>query len=213
MERNKQWIMTYTGKRFYLADPKPEQFCRIDIAHSLSNVCRFTGHTKHFYSVAMHSILCAEQARKDGMSTLVQLYLLLHDASEAYLADVNRPLKSLLGKTYTDLEDKVSEVAFEHFGLPQPTEEQWKTVKHYDNFLLANEIGQLMLNPEEFGIEPIYNGIHFPQLGNVQVKNRFLEILEFLLEEYQKEIRKERVKESAMRAISKHHEALKRMED
>src|SRR5437764_5017626 len=97
-----QWIMTYTGKNFHLLNPQPDEVDRVDIAHALSNVCRFTGHTKDFYSVATHSILCAEQARKDGMSAKIQLYCLLHDGSETYLADVNAPLKAILGKVYTD---------------------------------------------------------------------------------------------------------------
>jgi hypothetical protein len=179
--------MTYTGKHFHLLDPTPDEVDRVDIAHALSNNCRFTGHTKDFYSVATHSILCAEQARKDNMSAKIQLYCLLHDSSETWLTDVNRPLKSVLGKIYTDLEDKVSSVVWEHFGLPEPTEEEWRTVKHYDNFLLANEIGQLMINPEEFEIKPIYNGISIPRFGNVHCKNRFLQILEFLLKEYEEE--------------------------
>lgn len=179
--------MTYTGRKFHLAEPTIEEVDREDIAHALSNVCRFTGHTKFFYSVGTHSILCADQARKDGMTTKIQLYCLLHDASEAYLTDVNRPLKSLIERMYCPLEDEVSSVIFEHFGLPQPTDEEWKTVKHYDDFMLANEIGQLMMNADEFGIEPIYNGVYLPRFGNVHVKNRFIEILEQLLVEFEEE--------------------------
>jgi hypothetical protein len=187
MERKGQWIMTYTGKKFHLLDPHPDEVDIMDITHALSNVCRYTGHTKYFYSVATHSILCVDQARKDNMTAKMQLYIALHDASEAYLTDVNRPLKSILGKIYTDLEDKVTEVIFEHFGLPQPTEQEWKTVKYYDDFVLANEIPQLMLNAEEFGIEPIYNGIQIPRYGNVHVENRFRQIIELLLKEYEEE--------------------------
>lgn len=188
MERNRgPWIMCYTGKHFHLQHPIADEVDRVDIAHSLSNNCRFTGHTKDFYSVATHSILCAEQARKDGMTAKIQLYLLLHDASETYLTDVNRPLKEVLGKIYTDLEDRVQSVVWEHFGLPEPTDLEWRTVKHYDNYLLANEIGQLMINSDEFDIEPIYDGIQIPRYSNVHVKNRFLEILEFLLKEYKEE--------------------------
>jgi uncharacterized protein len=187
--RKGNYIQTFSGIRFYLLDPRAEDVNAYDIAHSLSNNCRFTGHTKEFYSVATHSILCADQARKDGMSAKIQLYCLLHDGSEAYLNDIARPLKEILGTLYTDMEDTVQEVIYEQFGLPQPTEEEWKTVKFYDDFLLANEIGQLMVNSEDFGIEPIYNGVHFPRgYSNVQTRNRFLEILEQLIEEYKEEI-------------------------
>lgn len=187
MERKGQWIMTYSGIHFYLLDPRAEDISALDIAHALSNICRYTGHTKYFYSVGTHSILCAEQARNEGASTLIQLYLLLHDATEAYLTDVSRPLKALLGKVYTDMEDAVHKCVFEHFGLPQPTEGEWQIVKHYDNYLLANEIPLLMINPEEFGIEPVYNQIKIPQFSNIYVENRFLEILNYLLAKYKEE--------------------------
>jgi hypothetical protein len=181
------WIMTYVGNHFYPLDPRIEDIDKVDIAHSLSNYARFTGHTREFYSVGTHSILCAESARKDGMSTKIQLYCLLHDGSEAYLGDIARPLKELL-PNYVAMEEEVQACVFEHFGLPQPTDEEWRTVKHYDDYLLANEIGQLMINAEEFGIEPIYDGIVIPRYSNVHVKNRFLEILEFLLKDYKEEI-------------------------
>lgn len=182
-----QWIMTYTGKHFHLLNPQPDEVDRVDIAHALSNVCRFTGHTKDFYSVATHSILCAEQARKDGMSAKIQLYCLLHDGSESYLADVNAPLKEILGKVYTDLEDKVQSTIYKHFGLPEPTDEEWKTVKHYDCFMFQNEIAQLMLNADEFEATPIYNGVYIPRFGNVHTRKRFIDILEYLLIEVEEE--------------------------
>lgn len=181
------WIMTFSGIHFYLLDPRAEEVNEYDIAHALSNICRFTGHTREFYSVATHSILCAEQARKDRMSAKIQLYCLLHDGSEAYLTDVSRPLKELLGKVYTDMEDAVQSCVYERFGLPQPTDEEWATVKHYDDFMLANEIGQLMINQEEFGVKPIYNGVYLPRFGNIHVRTRFLQILEHLLKEYKEE--------------------------
>jgi 5'-deoxynucleotidase YfbR-like HD superfamily hydrolase len=188
MERKSSWIMVYSGKHFYLLDPRADEVDRIDIAHALSNICRFTGHTNYFYSVGTHSILCAEQARKDNMSAKIQLYCLLHDATEAYVGDVSRPLKKELGKIYTDMEDAIHKCVWEHFELPQPTEEEWRTVKHYDDFMLGNEAPQLMLNPDEFqDIEIVYDGVQIPRFGNVHVENRFLEILEFLLKEYKEE--------------------------
>lgn len=186
MERKGTWIMTYTGKHLYLLDPREDEIDRHDIAHALSNICRFTGHTKYFYSVGTHSILCAEQARKDGMSAKIQLYLLLHDATEAYLTDVSRPLKSLLGSVYTDLEDSLHKCVFEHFNLPFPTDEEWKTIKHYDDYILGCEIPQLMLNPDEFNVV-IYDGFCIPRFSNVHVENRFLEILDILIIEHEEE--------------------------
>jgi hypothetical protein len=86
------------------------------------------------------------------------------------------------------MEDAIHKCVWEHFELPQPTEEEWRTVKHYDDFMLGNEAPQLMLNPDEFqDIEIVYDGVQIPRFGNVHVENRFLEILEFLLKEYKEE--------------------------
>lgn len=82
------WIVTYTGKKFYPLAPRVEDIDIFDIAHALSNICRFTGHVKQFYSVAQHSVLAARQA-----PVWLKLSMLLHDASEAYLCDVSRPVK------------------------------------------------------------------------------------------------------------------------
>jgi len=81
-------IGLFSGGTFDILNPRAEDVRIEDIAHALSQQCRFTGHTKTFYSVAQHSVLA---------STLVaapdELWALLHDASEAYMGDMNRPLK------------------------------------------------------------------------------------------------------------------------
>lgn len=85
------WVQTYTGRRVDLFDPKPEQIDIEDIAHALSMQCRFGGHTREFYSVAQHSVIVA-------MAVPVQLAFvgLMHDATEAYIGDMVRPLKQEL---------------------------------------------------------------------------------------------------------------------
>lgn len=87
IERGDDWIITYTGKKFWPLDPRPEDIDILDIAHHLSNICRFTGAVRGFFSVAQHSF---------GVSLLSfehELYGLLHDASEAYLCDISTPVK------------------------------------------------------------------------------------------------------------------------
>lgn len=91
------YITTYTGKHFDPIQPEPGLFDLTDISHALSLLCRGNGHMKHFYSVAQHSIACAEEAKARGYSARVQLGCLLHDASEAYLSDVTRPVKKRPG--------------------------------------------------------------------------------------------------------------------
>jgi len=82
------WIQTSTGKAFDPFAPDPFLICIEDIAHALSNVCRFTGHTRSFYSVAQHSVEVATRLAPE-----LQPYALLHDATEAYLLDLPTPLK------------------------------------------------------------------------------------------------------------------------
>ena len=80
-------MSTYTGKKFFPFDPRPEQICIEDIAHGLSMLCRFSGQCPYFYSVAEHSIYVVH-----CLPDNLQLEGLLHDASEAYLADLPRPV-------------------------------------------------------------------------------------------------------------------------
>ena len=94
IDRGDGWITTYTGQHFYPLDPRPHEVNMLDIAHALSMICRFNGHTQFFYSVAEHSIRCAYHAHEQWPDRIeLQLAALLHDASEAYLCDIPRPVK------------------------------------------------------------------------------------------------------------------------
>lgn len=142
-DENADWIQTYSGRRFNPLNPYPDAIVIQDIAHSLSMLCRFTGHCKKFYSVAQHSVLvsyiCDE---KDAM------WGLLHDASEAYLTDVPRPLKRS-GKfdVYKEFEAKMQKAICTRFSLP---EIEPPSVKRADTLLLATEARDLMspLHPD-----------------------------------------------------------------
>ena len=136
------WIETFMGKKFYILNPTEEMVCIEDIAHALSNQCRWTGHVSRFYSVAEHSIwvsrLCTP---RDAM------WGLLHDASEAYLCDLSRPVKhgSGIGPMYRQLEAKLMAVICKRFGLP---EEMPHSVHAADNAMLFAEKKQLMTSIE-----------------------------------------------------------------
>lgn len=109
--------MKYAG-RFYPLDPRPEEIDARDIAHNLSNLCRFNGASDEFYSIAQHSVLCADMALgKYGSRRLARL-MLLHDAHEAYIGDVSRPLKSVL-KSYESIEAAAWCAVAKRFGLPE----------------------------------------------------------------------------------------------
>jgi len=90
-------INTASGRMVDLSAPFPETISLYDISRALAKLCRFTGHTEVFYSVAQHCLFCAHQAKLMGYGVDVQLWALLHDAHEAYCNDLNSPLKNLLG--------------------------------------------------------------------------------------------------------------------
>ena len=108
------YITTVTGKHFDPMDPGNQEFDIVDIAHALSLICRGNGHIRFFYSVAQHSIACAEEAIARGYSPEVILGCLLHDASEAYLSDVTRPVKKELPQ-YLMAEEKLQRAIWQHF--------------------------------------------------------------------------------------------------
>jgi hypothetical protein len=107
IDRDHGWLQTFTGRRFWPLAPRPEDVCIEDIAHALSMICRYNGHTRTFYSVAEHSLLVATAVERYVPSdSYQQLQALLHDAAEAYLCDIVRPIKpALVG--YQAAEDRV----------------------------------------------------------------------------------------------------------
>ncbi len=111
------YIYTYSGQKFFPLLPELEKILILDIAHALSNICRFTGHVKSFYSVAQHSVLVSLDCPPK-----LALAGLLHDASEAYLCDVSSPVKKLDSmKTYREVEEKLQAIIYSKFGVPFTT--------------------------------------------------------------------------------------------
>lgn len=137
------WVETYSGAKFYPLEPNLDQINLVDIAHALSQMCRFTGHSKFFYSVAQHSINCAKEMQILGESPRLQLYALLHDASEAYLQDIARPIKASIGN-YEEIEAQLMNAIWDALGIPRPSEEEWEKVKQVDDLMLLNEAKILM---------------------------------------------------------------------
>lgn len=139
------WIQTYTGRKLFPLHPDPDAIDVRDIAHALSLHCRFNGHCREFYSVAEHSVRVSKQLT-DGDA----LWGLLHDASEAYLSDVPKPLKKDLPE-YQAAEEHLMRVIAERFELPWPIPEM---VHEADMTLLITERRDLMGNPVgDWGID------------------------------------------------------------
>jgi hypothetical protein len=110
------WMQTFTGKRFYPTNPRPEDVDPVDIAHSLSMLCRYAGHVDRFYSVAEHCVKIADWMLAQGLDIDVTTLALLHDATEAYCVDVPRPLKIQMPE-YQAIEARVEEAIVVRFNL------------------------------------------------------------------------------------------------
>ena len=128
------WIETYTGLKFHPLDPRPEDVRLADIAHALAMQCRFGGHCDRRYSVAEHCVLLSLAVPEDDA-----LAALMHDAAEAYLIDVPRPVKRYLAG-YAELEKRIEQAIAEKFGLAWP----WPaSVKEADTRILNDERSEL----------------------------------------------------------------------
>lgn len=144
-ERLGNWIATYTGKAIYPLSPDPELIDIYDIAHSLANQCRFTGHTREFYSTAQHAYLVSTIVPKEHA-----LWGLLHDGSETYISDIASPIKrsAEFGDYYKEFEDRLTEAIATRFGLPYPMPDD---IKIADKMMLRAEQRDLMPNDPSEG--------------------------------------------------------------
>lgn len=132
------WIQTFTGKAFYPLDPWAIEVDPLDIAHSLAHQCRYAGHCLTFYSVAEHSILVSHAVPKEDA-----LWGLLHDAAEAYLVDLPRPVKWSMPE-YSVHERRLQRVIAARFGLSMIIPD---AVMDIDKRILLNERDSIMSKP------------------------------------------------------------------
>lgn len=138
------YMGTFTGKKFYPNDFKPSDVCIEDVAHALSMECRYGGHTRTFYSVAEHCCLLCDHVMTSVGTSRLTLYemarvALLHDAAEAYVSDMTRPLKKVL-PSFKMLENRVETVVFEALGVDDHMPD-W--LKRLDQRIIKDEQRQL----------------------------------------------------------------------
>ncbi|WP_127078424.1 phosphohydrolase [Rhodomicrobium lacus] len=154
--RTPHWTQTHSGLAFDLTAQLPHQVNIHDIAAALAKQCRFAGACTQFYSVAQHSVIVADALKKH--TPIVQLYGLLHDAHEAYIGDVIRPVKELVASVlpydpFSALGDAVQRTIYAAFRLPEPSEAVRQLVHRADNQALATEQRDVMADPErEWGL-------------------------------------------------------------
>lgn len=146
-------ILTYSGILFYPLAPRVEDVEIVDIAHALSNLCRFGGHCREFYSVAEHSVLIARYVWKKTRCPVLALQAILHDGSEAYLVDMPRPIKVEIPQ-YLTIETAIQAVVMDAWDLPHSMP---AFVKECDNAILLTERDQNLASDEGWwpDVEPL----------------------------------------------------------
>lgn len=171
--RRGDWMQTFTGRAFYLLDPRAADVDPVDIAHALSLICRYGGHCKNFFSVAEHCVLMSHAVTPGNA-----LWALLHDATEAYINDIVRPLKHTpVMSGYRAVERRLMLMICDRFGIGYdcPTE-----IKDADNRILRDERAALM-GPSPLPWMSIENvaalGVDIHCWSPAEAKRRYLERL------------------------------------
>lgn len=168
------WMQTYSGGQFFPLQPRPEDVHPVDIAHALSMLCRYNGHVREFMSVAEHCVLLSHAVPADNA-----LWALLHDATEAYVGDMVRPLKRQM-HDYRAVEDGVMVAIAARFGIDPVMPEE---VHLADARILLDERAVLMTPPPaDWGLghlEPLGVEIQAwsPTQANRHYTNRLNELL------------------------------------
>lgn len=146
------WLETFTGQKFHFTEPVPEEMHIEDVAHSLSLLCRYNGHTKAFYSVAEHCVLICDwiAANWPGASQQILRTALLHDVAETYLGDMSRPVKYQMPR-FKELEHLIEDAAAVRFDLELPYP---AIVEECDARILVDERQQCMSDSDnEWGTD------------------------------------------------------------
>lgn len=140
------WVGTLNGRRIDLTRPHPREIDVRDIAAALGNQCRFTGQLKHHYSVAEHCIHVSQIVPPE-----MALAGLLHDAQEAYIADLSTPMKAEVGRVYRDVEDRIVAALDEFFDMRGQLVKLPDEIKHADRVMLMTERDALFHMHDDWG--------------------------------------------------------------
>lgn len=168
------WIQTRNNNEVWITKPDPDVVDIDDIAHSLANQSRFTGHTRRYYSIAEHCCHCFD---KSSLSSRV--YALLHDSSEAYLNDIAKPWKHLVkvdGRSYEELERLWTNAILDalNFGAEyvQPSIQQ--EVSQIDFAMLHTEAQNLLPAHDWIKPEKSYHALRLDCWSPDEAKTQFL---------------------------------------
>lgn len=175
-------IETASGGHYDFLSPDPDEIRVEDIAHALSNSCRFGGHTSRFYSVAEHSVLVSRIIELKGFARNYQFAGLHHDGQEAFVVDVPRPLKPLLGREYGRLAYAADAVIAKKLGI-SPTLFHCSIVKRADEQALFSEGAELMHTGPGSVDEPLPGGLEVVGYDPPTARKLFLARHDELMEE------------------------------
>lgn len=137
------YLQTSSGKKINFDDIRQEDFNLDDIIYSLALLCRYNGHTKHFYSVLAHEINCYYIGMYLGYTKEELLYCIIHDSTESYIGDIATPIKERF-PGIKDFENEIYSYILNALGLKFPSEEILKKVKLVDKIALHKEWKELM---------------------------------------------------------------------
>lgn len=177
LTRTTQWMETHAGKQLFL--PVTEDMIDIeDIAHALSFQCRYAGHTLRFYSVSEHCCLISDYVFRNSPNLepnerrKLALQGLMHDASEAYLVDIPKPIKPFL-TNYRELEQQIEVVVADKYGFEYPYH---SVVKEADCRILLDERAALFNWSGHDWELPVDKplGVHIEALAPYEAKAEFL---------------------------------------
>lgn len=146
-------ILMHSGRFVDVANVRPDDVSIFDVAHSLALLCRWNGHLKEFYSVAQHCVLCCDNAPAG-----LEAAALLHDAGEAYVGDLTRPVRICAGAAFGALDAHITQTIFQALGVPWPTTEGWAAISALDDMVLATEARDLAPPNDLFPGQPTLDG-------------------------------------------------------
>lgn len=161
-------ILLASGEYFDFDDPAGSLFNIGDIARGLSHICRFAGQSPRFYSVAEHSVHVSRIVPEEHA-----LAGLMHDAAEAFVGDMAKPLK-VMCPDYQAIEKRVEAAVLDRFGIAMPLD---RSIKEADIRMLATEQAQLMKNSDDWNYthgRPVVDGLTIECLPPDDAFNLFI---------------------------------------
>ncbi len=166
------YITTFTGCHINPMQPDADLINLEDIAHSLSLQCRANGHFPRFYTVAQHCIDCAIEAKHRKYNKSMQLACLLHDAAEAYFADIPKPVKQYFPE-YEQYEIKLLDVIYQKYLGKKLSVKEWNIVSGIDRDLFCHEFLVIMGEQTTDVMPELYSNPLFKTRPAIEVEEEY----------------------------------------